>query len=37
MRLEMEYKLEQDKLKASKEEAERLERIRREEIAIKNR
>jgi hypothetical protein len=37
MRLEMEFKLEQDKLKAAKEEAERKERIRREEIAIKNR
>ena len=37
MRLEMEFKLEQDKLKAAKEEAERKERIRREELAIKNR
>lgn len=37
MRLEMEFKVEQEKLKAAKEEAERLERIRREEAAIKNR
>ena len=37
MRLEMEFKLEQDKLRSAKEEAERKERIRREEIAIKNR
>jgi hypothetical protein len=37
MRLEMEFKLEQDKLKQAKEEADRLERIRREEAAIKNR
>lgn len=37
MRLEMEFKIEQEKLKAAKEEAERLERIRREEAAIKNR
>lgn len=37
MRLEMEFKLEQDKLKAAKDEVERQERIRREEIAIKNR
>lgn len=37
MRLEMEFKIEQDKLKAQKEEAERLERIRKEEAAIKNR
>lgn len=37
MRLEMLFKIEQEKLKAAKEEAERLERIRREEAAIKNR
>lgn len=37
MRLEMEFKVEQEKLKSAKEEAERLERIRREEAAIKNR
>jgi hypothetical protein len=37
MRLEMEFKLEQEKIKAAKEESERQERIRREEAAIKNR
>lgn len=37
MRLEMEFRVEQEKLKSAKEEAERLERIRREEAAIKNR
>lgn len=37
LRIEMEFKLEQDKLKAQKEEAARLERIRREEQAIANR
>jgi hypothetical protein len=37
MRLEMEFKLEQDKLKAAKDEAERQERIRREELQIKAR
>jgi len=37
MRLEMEFKIEQDKIKAQKEETERLERIRKEEAAIKNR
>lgn len=37
MRIEMEFKLEQDKLKAQKDEADRLERIRREEQAIANR
>lgn len=37
LRIEMEFKLEQEKLKAAKEESERQERIRREEAAIKNR
>jgi len=37
MRLELEYKLEQEKIQAQKDETERLERIRREEAAIKNR
>ena len=37
LRIEMEFKLEQEKIKAAKEESERQERIRREEAAIKNR
>ena len=37
MRLEMEFKLEQDKLNAQKAEADRQERIRKETIALQRR
>lgn len=37
MRLEMEKQIEMEKVKAQREEADRLERIRREEMAIKRR
>ena len=37
MRIEMEFQVQQQKLRSAQEEAQRMERIRREEAAIKNR